>query len=635
MVKVKHLLNIVTYSSVIVSYISVVKHLSIHYALAFIPLFILSAYLDYKRSVFIPRWVFSIASVLVVLASLSRTGADFLIEPILDALVSLIVIKLLESKQSRDYMQIYAICMLMLVGSSLISFSIIFMVYFSILLFLLTIALILLAHFFHDADMIVSHKAMVQITCSSLLICLLSIPSTSFFFIILPRTNFPLFTFLNRDAHTKSGFSDGIELGGVSEIQENNTVIFRAEMKKLLDANLYWRGIVLDEFDGRSWKSSKVIAETFISTMPGELVYQTIYLEPYGNQYLFSLDFPLRVSRHGVRQLSGMTFSMNEEISKRTKYTVTSVLSSILPDVVVDRQRFVKLPSFPSRRIAELVRELSANKSEPEKIQAFYDYLKLGNFKYSMENLPVSDNALEEFLFTNKHGNCEYFASALAVMLRMAGIPARLIGGYAGGYYNETGNYYMVLQKNAHVWVEVYVNDRGWVRLDPTPVSLQISHGNLAADVLMKLQLALDTFNYYWNRFIITYDFSRQIALFKKIRSSLSKPAVRLDMDPAVLGKYVACLLLFSSLFLVGLRASKHHRSNKNKLVIRFLSKMRQYGYDREKAEGLEEFVCRVSDESLRNRAYEFVTRFEAIYYKDGKFTKEDVRSLEKRIAEL
>jgi transglutaminase-like putative cysteine protease len=406
-------------------------------------------------------------------------------------------------------------------------------------------------------------------------------------------------------------------------------------MKKLLDANLYWRGIVLDEFDGRSWKSTKGIHEASVSPTQGELVYQTIYLEPYGNEYLFSLDFPLHVSRRGVRQLSGMTFSMNEEISKRTKYTVTSMLSSILPDIVVDRERLVRLPSFPSRKIAELVRELSANKSEPEKIQAFHDYLKLGDFKYSMENLPVSEDALEEFLFTNKRGNCEYFASALAVMLRMAGIPARLIGGYAGGYYNETGNYYMVLQKNAHVWVEVYVNDRGWVRLDPTPASPQTSHGRFGADVLMKLQLALDTFNYYWNRFIITYDFSRQIALFKKIRSSLSKPAVRLEMDPVVLGKYVACLLLLSSLFLVGIRASKHHRSNRNRLVVKFVSKMRQYGYDREKTEGLEEFVCRVSDESLRSRAYEFVTCFEAIYYKDGKFTKEDVRSLKKRIAEL
>jgi transglutaminase-like putative cysteine protease len=583
----------------------------------------------------ISRWILNILSIAVVLLSISRMSPDFLVEPILDAVLILMGIKLLEEKTFRDYMQIYAMCLFMLIGSGLVSFESIFIVYFSLMLFLLTVCLVLLAYYSHDPRIAISRPAITRIILCAIFICVLSIPSSAFFFLILPRTTYPLFSFLNMEKQARSGFSEDITLGGVSAIQEDQNVIFRAEMSRTSDSSLYWRGIVLDEFDGLSWRSSKEPILQPLEYPEGENVEQTIYLEPYGNRYLFALDKPVRIGQKHLQPFAGLVYSLNAELTQRTKYTALSIVSELLPEAAVDHEGYLQIPPDFSPKIKALAFELTVGKDRGRQIDSLYRFLKTGDFKYTLKGLPASSNALEEFLFQYRHGNCEYFASALAIMLRIAGVPSRLIGGYRGGYYNETGRYYMVLQKNAHVWVEAYIDNAGWLRIDPTPYTPDTGFSITESNLYIKVKLYLDTFNYYWNKLVINYDFSTQVVLLDRVVSKFRSPGIRVDTNWLTVVKYGLALGLPALIAWTIYWIARHRRSSGERLVLKFLARMARHGYRKGRAEGLEEFVSRVSDEQLRAQANEFVERFEGIFYRDRAFTKEDMEALEEQIARL
>ncbi len=645
MIRVSVLLNSLTYCSAAVSYISVAKYLNGFYAGAFIPFLLLAIRLDHRRTVKIGRWVFNFVSISVLLISVSRITADFLVEPIVEAILSLVVVKLLDVKEFRDYMQIYALCMFLLVGSTLMSFSSVFVVYFSLLLVFLTVSLILLAHFARDPEMTISRRALGRVMQISILICAVAIPSSLLFFIILPRTSYPLFNFLNRKGIAQSGFTDNVELGKISEIQEDRHAVFRAQMDRVREEDLYWRGLVLDSFDGRSWKSDKdgedidrgpgAFGNASGAGDAGKAIQQTIFLEPYGKEYLFALDRPAHVAAKNVRRLAGMTFASRDEIFNTIRYTAISVMSPVLPEQLEDNDTYLALPAGFAPRIRKLAESMSDGKDTALAAETFFRFLRDGDFKYSLEGLPVNDNALEEFVLDHRRGNCEYFASALAVMLRMTGIPARLVGGYRGGYYNEAGRYYLLLQNNAHVWVEAHVRDIGWVRLDPTPPLPMNASLQMDSSFLIRLRVFLDTFNYYWNKLIIEYDFRSQIALFKKIRSTLAKPGLHLNVDRerAARGLGVAAAVMLAAFGLY--QAYRYRKRRTNVLIAAFFSRMNRRGYKRERNEGLEEFAARIEDGELREKASRFVLEFESVYYKDGEFSRETVRRLEQSIADL
>jgi hypothetical protein len=235
----------------------------------------------------------------------------------------------------------------------------------------------------------------------------------------------------------------------------------------------------------------------------------------------------------------------------------------------------------------------------------------------------------------HKQGNCEYFASSLAVLLRMSGIPARLVGGYKGGFYNKTGGYYLVLQKNAHVWVEAHIAGRGWIRLDPTPYSMASPSAAFEQSVFMQLKLLLDTFNYYWYKFIINYDLSKQVAMIDKIRSTVKKHDVNFSLRSIDFKKVLvpASLLLATVLLAAGILRRRTGRDRK--LIARFARRMHRHGYRRHPGEGLEEFVGRIDDADLRDRASRFVTEFEAIFYRDHPLTRPEAKRLDGLIKDL
>lgn len=636
MVRVRDLLHCVTYASVLIGYGAVFRYVHWCASLAFVILCFLALYLHRTRAFSLDRRLLNTVSVLVVLLSALRISPQLLLEPILDGLLLLVAIKLLEAEHVRDYMQIYALCVFLLLGSALISLSMTFVLFFVPLAFLLTASLILLAYDDAARQMRLPTEAVSKIVVQSLLICLLSVPILAVIFVILPRTNYPILMFLNQPSHVRSGFSDRVQLGGVAAIQEDSTAVFRAAMAEIEPAQLYWRGIVLDRFNGIDWHSSRGEGASESVTVRGKPIHQTIYLEPYGNDYLFGLDKPVRVRRRSAVRAGGLTYREKRAISRRIRYEVDSRISDRMGAGAVERGHYLQVPENLSPEIEALATRLSANQSPPDRIRTFLRFLRQGEFHYSLVDLPAAENPLRDFLFQHHQGNCEYFAASLAVLLRLSGIPSRLIGGYKGGYYNAAGGYYLVLQKHAHVWTEAYLDGIGWIRLDPTPYANLQPADLYLRNLLVRIRLLTDVLNYYWFKFIIDYDFQKQVRFINTVRAAIatsqwrSKPAKQLLLKGLLAGVAVAFVGL-----LVYAMVRLRRRDPMAELLARFRAKMLRHGYEMKPSDGLEEFVSTIETSELRQKALRFVLEVQDCTYGGKRFDQQHYRQLAEHLREF
>lgn len=636
-IKIGVLVHLLSYTIGITGFLSVVSHIDIIYTIIFITLIGISFYSGYKQ-LNIPRWLLNIIAFVFVALTFTRLTLEDPITPIIEALLILLAIKYLETRAIKDHLQIYLISILLLAGSALLSINIEYLLYLISIMFMISLAIVSLTFYSQDKDLMLDIKVIKSLLLKSTVIPLSAIPLTAFLFFILPRTNYPLLNFLNKDTKVV-GFSDTVRLGEVSNIQIDNAIVMRVKMSPIPSEKLYWRAITFDYFDGMGWRNSD--SEALSRPIPlfeeGEMISYTVYLEPFDNRYLPHLDKPLRSSIKDVTFHGDLTFSLPQGITRRFRYDGESVISDVLPENVVNRQKYLQLPEMEIERIQVLTnqiisnKEIISNKNELSLAIAISDFLKHSDFKYSITSLPITNNPVNDFLFKYKYGNCEYFASAMTVMLRVIGIPARMAGGYRGGIYNDLGGYYTVLQKNAHVWVEAYITNIGWVRFDPTP-SAELYSSKVG--LLEKLGMIFDTINFHWNALIVNYDLHKQISLLYKLRLNVQRFRLSLDLIKDNLF-YIFFLLLFSIIFFLIIlyrRTSFFKKVSYEERIIReFLAIMQKKGYTKADSEGLEEFANKISTYKVRVKALEFIRAFESYFYRDKKLTKyeyERLRSL-------
>lgn len=632
-IKIESLVRFSSYATGILSFISIFRYIDTAYSVLFASLFALSIYFDNRRINPLPGWSINIVSFAFVAAAYMRFTIDDPVKPVIETLLILLAMKFLEKKSIRDYMQIYLISVLLLTGSALLSLNIEFAGYLLIMMFLLSVSIVSLTYYSQDKDLILKANTVKSLILKSTIIPIMAIPLTAFLFLILPRTNYPLLNFLNRDSAV-TGFSDNVTLGGISDIQLDEAIIMRVKMEPIDPSMLYWRGIVLDFFDGISWRNSglemPLMGRTF--RIAGEKINYTVYLEPYYNKYLFSLDKPYALGTIRFIGYKDLTFMLSENLSRRIRYDAISIISDILPEKEIKRDIYLQLPKIRFDGITQIVKEITKNKDEEDSAEEILKFLKYGDYKYSLRNLPITGKPLEDFLFNYKYGNCEYFASAMTVMLRMRGIPARIVGGYKGGYYNEMGKYYAIPQKYAHVWVEAYINDKGWVRFDPTPASE--AYFSTLPGRFSELRIFFDTINYHWNALIINYDFTKQLSLLKTIRINIQKP--RLNIASAKEGALrILPVLVFAGLIIAFGYFFIKRKTYEERIMAQFLGKMRKSGYEKNKTEGLEEFVNKVNVSEIRDKAYTFIQAFESYFYRDKKLTRQDYQRLKSILKDL
>ncbi|MFN3480098.1 MAG: transglutaminaseTgpA domain-containing protein [Thermodesulfovibrionales bacterium] len=627
-IKIRDVVTLISYVAAITGFIPVLRYVHAAYIILFLVLFSVSIYFE-KRGSFLPRWLLNLLSLLVVLVAFFRVDRDNLVTTAVETLLILEGIKLMEDKKPRDHLQIYIISVFLIAGSALLTLNISFVLYFAFFTFVFTSGIIMLTYQSESGDLVMDVKTIIKILSRSLLLPILAIPLTVLFFVILPRTSFPFLNFLNKEA-AHSGFTDSVTLGKVTEIQEDNTIAFRVNMERISDDRLYWRGIVLDYFDGSSWKIGE---EKEGNTMPlqGKGIRQTIYLEPYENRFLFALDKPLSVSIKKAKITEGISFILPDIVSRRIRYEAYSNPSDLIPESKVNRKRYLQLPDRDMERLKRLALKLKG-KDDEETATSIMSHLKK-DYSYTLKRLPISDNPVEDFLFNHRKGNCEYFASSMAIILRINGIPSRLVGGYRGGHYNDVGGYYLISQRNAHVWVEAYINGKGWLRYDPTPSVLEDL--SRRRDILFKARLMLDAINYYWNAFVISYDLSKQLSLFNKVRN-IKKPVIDLRIEGKRFIRYLVIFLVFITIvFFMRLVLIQIRKPIDERLVMKFMRIMKQYGYIRKDSQGLEEFVSTIKEPLLRERASAFVKEIEPYLFGHYSINKEAKEKLKRIIKDI
>jgi hypothetical protein len=300
--------------------------------------------------------------------------------------------------------------------------------------------------------------------------------------------------------------------------------------------NLRWRGVVLDEFDGRAW-TIRHVHRVALRRMPGgdfpvsaprgtgRILVQEVYLEPLGTEIIFGAPRVLGVRLRADTVNLDDTGSLSVPVARaRLRYTVVSELerppagrsaggrqpATLDPAAAA---RYLQLPPL-SARIPGLARQVTTGSADPyEAALRLTTYLSR-EFRYTLTlERQTTLDPVEEFLFVRRAGNCEYFAAALAVMLRSVGIPARIVNGFQRGEWNPYGRYFMVRLRDAHSWVEAYVGGAGWVTLDPSP------RGDAGAEWAFETaRLYLDALRMRWQRYVINWSLRDQMEAAASIR---------------------------------------------------------------------------------------------------------------------
>ena len=555
-------------------------------------------------------------------------------EPVVSVLAIMLAVRLSGEKTVRHSLQIYALSMFCLASSSLFDLSPVFLIYLALLLFMVAIALVLLTFLNQNQNMAVTRPDLKRILLSGLMMPLLAIPLLLFFFAIMPRTQLPLWDFLSPPPSRTTGYSDSVEPGSQSSIGESRSLAFRAEMARQPGSQQYWRGTVFNRTDGNKWSRSTQIPSE-LTEFTGQVVTQTIYPEPSASPTLFALDRPRAIIQQRMSHSADGVYELWRSTGRRSSYLAKSQSNGMVSQRnPVNKGFYLQLPDRIPSRIQTLATEITRSGiNDLAKVELLENYFRNGGYRYSTSDLATGDRALESFVFEKKQGHCEFFASSFALMLRIAGVPCRLVGGFLGGEYNQLGGYYLVTDDKAHVWVEAYIAGSGWVRIDPS--AFAANAGVVWADpgsrgLMVRAALALDSFNHVWNRLVITYDFEQQMNIASNVGSRLqninSEAMLRRFLP------YVAGSLLFAGLYFL-IRRSSILLPREQRILGSFLRTVE--GVFVVSPLGNRAGLFEISVEANNSYVSEFVDIYAGAVYRDRKLTNDEYLRLRQILRHL
>jgi transglutaminase-like putative cysteine protease len=372
----------------------------------------------------------------------------------------------------------------------------------------------------------------------TLLIILLAIP----LFLLLPRIALGIYSRPPGKSRMTSGFSERVELGEIGTIKESDAVVMKVRLTDPpagLPGNLKWRGIALERYDGRSWSRSR-LARTRVapemeyfklerSIQGTQLLPQTFFLEALSTDVVFASNKVLAISTDlGFlqRDSSGNLFTIRHD-ARKIRYRAVSDITAPDPDLIPVHQAplpesiqgaCLQVPPL-DKRISALARDVTAQIEHPyRKALALENYLRT-SYPYSLtlKGPPNSSDPLAMFLFDIRSGHCEYFATAMTIMLRQLSIPARLVNGFRAGEYNRLAGAFVVRQYDAHSWVEAWFAPYGWVEFDPTPADPARSRSEIAR----LFNAFVDAASLWWWEEVVNYDVWKQFRVIASARAAI------------------------------------------------------------------------------------------------------------------
>jgi len=302
-------------------------------------------------------------------------------------------------------------------------------------------------------------------------------PAALALFVLFPRVPGPLWG-LPQDAYSgMAGLSETMSPGMLSSLALSDSIAFRAEFQTPPppQAVRYWRGPVLWDFDGRTWSAGSSFFTQFVPPERGRATYRyEIVLEPHNRYWLFALETAASLPERARMSYDGQILA-SAPVRTRMRYDVTSVVSPEPQptETPAALRRALRLPANFNPRATALAREWRAGSTdEAEIVTRAIAFLRQGGYTYTLEPPLLGEDSVDEFLFATKAGFCEHFSSAFVFLMRAADVPARVVTGYQGGELNSVDSIVSVRQADAHAWAEVFLPERGWVRIDPTAVAV-------------------------------------------------------------------------------------------------------------------------------------------------------------------
>jgi protein-glutamine gamma-glutamyltransferase len=366
-----------------------------------------------------------------------------------------------------------------------------------------------------------------------------ALPLAILLFVLFPRLPGP-FWGIGTGESARTGLGDEMTPGDISDLSVSGEVAFRVRFAGEMPppAQRYWRGPVLHEFDGRSWRRPR--AQAFPSqevTYLGEPVEYQITLEPTDRPWILALDIPAEWPEREAFRTYDFQLVAPRRLSAVSSFRLRSYPTFIagveLPQSL--RRKGLQLPEEGNPRGRELARQLAAQYGDPRAIaQAILTMFREQPFVYTLDPPKLAENAMDEFLFETRRGFCEHYASAFTLVMRAAGVPARVVTGYQGGEFNPLGGYLIVRQSDAHAWSEIWIEGRGWLRVDPTAAvaperiergligamgELEPVPGRLrdASNLWLQASLGWDTLNDFWNERVVRFNAARQMDLLERL----------------------------------------------------------------------------------------------------------------------
>ena len=367
-----------------------------------------------------------------------------------------------------------------------------------------------------------------------------AIPMMLVLFFLFPRLSGPLWS-MPQDDQASSGLSDSMSPGDISKLSLSDAIAFRVDFESAVpqSQDLYWRGPVLGRQSGRGWSAVAVdeLRQLNFEKQSPPTNYR-VTLQPHNKTWLFALDLPASLpidTQRNTTFLADFQMRAREPVTQLISYSVTSHLGyrTLEPLSTNDRKNSLKYNNNFNPRTIAYGKKLAEENTDPkvlvEKLLTLYN----SEFTYTLEPPRLGENSMDEFLFETKQGFCEHYAGSFVLLLRAAGIPSRVVTGYQGGDINPITKQLIVRQSDAHAWSEVWFDDLGWLRVDPTSFvsPLRVNRGlsaavgpigifntMMAADklgVLRQLRYSWDAANSQWNQWVVGFNADRQRSLLE------------------------------------------------------------------------------------------------------------------------
>ena len=544
-----------------------------------------------------PRWLMLLLTAVAIGASFYTHRTLFGRDAGVTFVTALLALKLLETRTRRDVMAAIFLSYFLILTNFFYSQTIATGAVMLVALVLITAALVASNR---DAGAIGFGG---QVRVAGTLIAQ-AFPMMLILYVLFPRVQGPLWGLPADTQAAVSGLSESMSPGLITQLSLSDGIAFRVDFSGTPPraADLYWRGPVLSQFDGRNWRMQSPPMRAARFSIGGRPVDYEVTLEPSNRPWLFALEMPDLLPPY-ARLTSDLQPVTDKPVTTRLRYRARSwpAYRSDPMESREDLAPYVELPPRSNPRTRELVAGWVFAGADPTQlIDRALAHFRNESFFYTLEPPLLDNNAVDEFLFVSRRGFCEHYASAFVVMMRSARVPARVVTGYQGGEVNPVDGVFTVRQSDAHAWAEVWLRGRGWTRVDPTsavsparverglagalpqrfapPLIARIT-GRWGSEWATRARLTWEALNNRWNQLVLNYTPDRQ-------RETLERLGMRSPTWQDMVVSMVLGTVLAGGAVALWLFRAMRERDPVQRAWIVFTRRLAKAGYAREPAEG-------------------------------------------------